>query len=74
MYEHRDRFAAGVMLGVGQVFDIYAGNIRRAPSWMQRTGTEWLYRMCAEPRRLWRRYLVTNTRFVAATVGRMMGR
>ena len=74
MFEHRDRLNSGVMLGVGQVFDIYAGKIRRAPAWMQRTGTEWLYRLCAEPKRLWRRYLVYNTRFLAASLRRSWNR
>jgi N-acetylglucosaminyldiphosphoundecaprenol N-acetyl-beta-D-mannosaminyltransferase len=74
MYEHRDRLHSGVMLGIGQVFDIYAGKIRRAPAWMQRTGIEWFYRLCAEPRRLWRRYLVYNVRFLAASFGRDLAR
>jgi N-acetylglucosaminyldiphosphoundecaprenol N-acetyl-beta-D-mannosaminyltransferase len=74
MFEHCDRFRAGVMLGVGQVFDIYAGKIKRAPRWMQRSGLEWLYRLCSEPRRLWRRYLVYNTRFLFAAIGSEMGR
>jgi N-acetylglucosaminyldiphosphoundecaprenol N-acetyl-beta-D-mannosaminyltransferase len=53
-----------VMLGVGAAFDYHAGTLRRAPHWMQRSGLEWLYRLGQEPRRLSRRYLVTNTRFV----------
>jgi len=68
MREHRDLFQGGVMLGVGQVFDIYAGKIKRAPRWMQRAGLEWFYRLCAEPRRLWRRYFVYNTRFMFETI------
>lgn len=74
MEEHRDRLNTAVMLGVGQVFDIYAGTIKRAPKWMQRSGLEWLYRLCSEPRRLWRRYLVYNTRFVAAAIASAMSR
>ncbi len=54
-----------VMIGVGAAFDFHAGNVKRAPPWMQRIGLEWLHRLLAEPRRLWRRYLVTNTAFVA---------
>jgi len=53
-----------VLIGIGAGFDFYAGSVRRAPSWMQRSGLEWLYRLCVEPRRLWRRYLVTNSLFV----------
>jgi N-acetylglucosaminyldiphosphoundecaprenol N-acetyl-beta-D-mannosaminyltransferase len=49
--------------GVGGSFDVMAGKVRRAPMWMQRCGLEWLYRVVQEPRRLWRRYLVTNLSF-----------
>lgn len=52
-----------VMLGVGAAFDFHAGTVRRAPPWMRRYGLEWLHRLCSEPRRLWRRYLVTNSIF-----------
>lgn len=54
----------GVMLGVGAAFDFHAGTIKRAPQWMQRFGIEWLHRLLSEPRRLWKRYLVTNTKFI----------
>lgn len=54
-----------VMIGVGAAFDYHAGTIRRAPIWMQNAGLEWLYRLCSEPRRLFKRYLVTNTLFIA---------
>lgn len=50
--------------GVGGSFDVMAGKTRRAPRWMQRTGLEWLYRVLQEPRRMWKRYLVTNTIFM----------
>ncbi|MFQ5471935.1 MAG: WecB/TagA/CpsF family glycosyltransferase, partial [Dehalococcoidia bacterium] len=50
--------------GVGGAFDILAGKVRRAPRPVQRLGLEWLYRVVQEPRRMWRRYLVTNTLFV----------
>lgn len=53
-----------VMIGVGAAFDYHAGTICRAPKWMQNAGLEWLYRLASEPRRLWRRYLVTNTIFI----------
>ncbi len=53
-----------VMFGFGAAFDFYAGTIRRAPAWMQHTGFEWLHRLACEPKRLWRRYLVTNTKFI----------
>ena len=54
----------GVMVGVGAAFDYHAGTIQRAPLWMQHAGLEWLHRLLSEPRRLWRRYLVTNSLFI----------
>ena len=62
-HDHRGEINA-VMIGVGVAFDYYAGNVRRAPHWMQRSGLEWAYRLVTEPRRLWRRYLVTNAVFI----------
>lgn len=64
MAHHRGKIQA-VMIGVGAAFDYHAGTIIRAPDWMQRFGLEWMHRLCAEPKRLWRRYLVTNTIFIA---------
>jgi N-acetylglucosaminyldiphosphoundecaprenol N-acetyl-beta-D-mannosaminyltransferase len=63
MAEHRGRVRA-VMLGVGAAFDFHAGRVRQAPRWMQQAGLEWLFRLCMEPRRLWRRYLYHNPRFL----------
>lgn len=63
MHAHRGRINA-VMVGVGAAFDYHAGTIKRAPLWMQRYGLEWFHRLCSEPRRLWKRYLVTNTLFI----------
>ena len=63
MAAHRGRIHA-VMIGVGAAFDYHAGTIQRAPKWMQDAGLEWLHRLASEPRRLWRRYLVTNTLFM----------
>lgn len=53
-----------VMIGVGAAFDYHAGVILRAPLWMQNVGLEWVHRLFSEPKRLWRRYLFTNTKFV----------
>lgn len=61
--EHRGKINAA-MMAVGAAFDYYAGNLARAPRWMQRSGLEWLYRLLQEPRRLFRRYLVTNSLFL----------
>jgi N-acetylglucosaminyldiphosphoundecaprenol N-acetyl-beta-D-mannosaminyltransferase len=63
MIAHREKIHA-VMLGVGAAFDFIAGKKSQAPSWMQRVGLEWLYRLLQEPRRLGRRYLYHNPRFV----------
>lgn len=54
----------GCMLGVGQAFQIHAGDIKRAPRWMQTAGLEWAFRLCTEPTRLWRRYTFTNAYFL----------
>lgn len=64
MAAHLGRLSAPVMLGVGAAFDFHAGTVRRAPLWMQRGGLEWLHRLAAEPRRLWRRYLVVAPKFL----------
>ena len=53
-----------VMIGVGAAFDFISGNKKSAPRWMQKSGFEWIFRLISEPRRLWKRYLVHNTRFV----------
>ena len=63
-YEHRHAIQA-VQLCVGAAFDFHAGAKKMAPAWMQRRGLEWLYRLVQEPGRLWRRYLVTNSHFLA---------
>jgi N-acetylglucosaminyldiphosphoundecaprenol N-acetyl-beta-D-mannosaminyltransferase len=70
MAAHRGRINA-VMVGVGAAFDYHAGTIRRAPPWMRDAGLEWAYRLACEPRRLARRYAVTNSLFLGL-VGREM--
>ncbi|MGB8850928.1 MAG: WecB/TagA/CpsF family glycosyltransferase, partial [Candidatus Acidiferrales bacterium] len=59
MFEHRDNLNVPVMLGVGAAFDMNSGRVKRAPAWMRENGLEWFYRLLSEPRRLWKRYLVT---------------
>ena len=59
MYEQRHKLKVPVMLGVGAAFDMNSGNLQRAPKWMREHGLEWLFRLASEPRRLWRRYLIT---------------
>jgi N-acetylglucosaminyldiphosphoundecaprenol N-acetyl-beta-D-mannosaminyltransferase len=61
---HGPRTGARVAIGVGGSFDVLSGRKRDAPAWMRGRGLEWLYRLWLDPRRLWRRYLVTNTWFV----------
>jgi len=61
---HRERLEVPVIMGVGGSFDVLAGYIRRAPGWMQWAGLEWSWRLVMEPRKLWRRYLTTNSEFV----------
>jgi N-acetylglucosaminyldiphosphoundecaprenol N-acetyl-beta-D-mannosaminyltransferase len=64
MHEMRPRLRAPLLVGVGAAFDFHAGIVSQAPPWMQRNGLEWLYRLSREPRRLWRRYLTQNPRFL----------
>jgi len=71
MAAHRGRVNA-VMIGVGAAFDYHAGTIQRAPLWMQNAGLEWFYRMASEPRRLWRRYLVTNLFFALGAAHQLL--
>jgi N-acetylglucosaminyldiphosphoundecaprenol N-acetyl-beta-D-mannosaminyltransferase len=66
MAEMRPLLRAPLLVGVGAAFDFHAGLVAQAPAWMGRNGLEWLYRLWREPRRLWRRYLLGNPRFVAA--------
>jgi len=63
-YEHRDEIQA-IQVCVGAAFDFHAGKKSIAPAWMQKSGLEWLFRLASEPRRLWRRYLYTNSIFIA---------
>jgi len=58
--------------GVGGSFDVMAGLTRRAPNWMQNCGLEWFYRLIQEPRRMWKRYLVTNTAFIGLSISEIV--
>jgi len=73
MAAHAGRVGAPMLMGVGAAFDFHAGLVPRAPLWMQRTGLEWLHRLLAEPRRLWRRYLVLAPAFVVLMAGQILG-
>lgn len=63
-----------VMIGVGAAFDYHAGVLKRAPRWMQQIGMEWFYRLVQEPKRLFKRYLVTNTLFVVYAIRQLVKR
>ncbi len=73
MAEHWNRLDAGVLIGVGAAFDFHSGRLRQAPLWMQRSGLEWLYRLCQEPRRLAVRYLVYNELFILRAAAQLTG-
>ena len=73
MAAHCGRISA-VMVGVGAAFDYHAGTIKRAPLWWQKNGLEWLYRLYSEPRRLFKRYLVTNTLFILGIARQLLVR
>jgi N-acetylglucosaminyldiphosphoundecaprenol N-acetyl-beta-D-mannosaminyltransferase len=74
MATHLGRVEAPVMIGVGAAFDFLAGTKRQAPLWMQRSGLEWLFRLCSEPRRLWRRYAYIVPGFAILAVGDLVRR
>jgi len=73
MAAHRGK-VQGVMLGVGAAFDFLAGAKPQAPRWMMRIGTEWIFRLVTEPRRLWKRYLKHNPRFVLLFLLQLLGK
>ena len=64
MAQYRQKLDATLLFGVGAAFDFQVGRVRQAPRWMQRSGLEWCFRLCCEPRRLWRRYFRNNPLFV----------
>jgi N-acetylglucosaminyldiphosphoundecaprenol N-acetyl-beta-D-mannosaminyltransferase len=74
MADHLGRIDAPVMVGVGAAFDFLAGTKRQAPEWMRRHALEWLFRLCSEPRRLWRRYAYIVPGFAFLTAGELLRR
>ncbi len=64
IYENYSKLNKGVMIGIGAGFDYFAGNLKHAPHWMKNFSLEWLYRLIQEPKRLWKRYLITNSLFL----------
>lgn len=65
LFKYRDILKnVNLIMGVGGSFDVVAGKTKRAPTWMQKAGLEWFYRFAQEPRRMWKRYLVGNSKFI----------
>jgi N-acetylglucosaminyldiphosphoundecaprenol N-acetyl-beta-D-mannosaminyltransferase len=73
MAAHAATLDTGLLVGVGAAFDFHAGRVRQAPRWIQRSGGEWLFRLCLEPRRLGPRYLKANPRFVLGVFAQLCG-
>jgi N-acetylglucosaminyldiphosphoundecaprenol N-acetyl-beta-D-mannosaminyltransferase len=73
MGEHRARLTAPVLISVGAAFAIHAGVLQQAPYLIQRSGFEWLFRLIVEPRRLWKRYLSNNPKFVLRIAEQRLG-
>ncbi len=73
MAEFLPKLNVTLMAGVGAAFDFHSGRVRQAPRWMQRSGLEWLYRLCSEPRRLARRYFRNNPLFLLNCLGQLTG-
>lgn len=73
MSEHQGRLKAHVLVGVGAAFDFHTGRIAQAPVWMREHGLEWLFRLSREPGRLWRRYFIYGTQFVALVLLESLG-
>ncbi len=64
MVQNRNQINVPVMIGIGAAFDFLSGVKKQAPGWMQRVGLEWFFRLWCEPRRLWKRYLIGNSKFI----------
>jgi len=73
MVEYLPKLDATLMLGVGAAFDFHSGRVKQAPFWMQRSGLEWFYRLCQEPRRLAKRYLKNNPVFAWKILAQLIG-
>jgi N-acetylglucosaminyldiphosphoundecaprenol N-acetyl-beta-D-mannosaminyltransferase len=73
MSQYSGRLDTTLMIGVGAAFDMHTGRIKDAPLWMKGVGLAWFYRLVQEPRRLWRRYLETNPKFVYEILLQILG-
>lgn len=72
MAAHVHRLKANALIGVGAAFDFHSGRKPQAPRWMQRSGLEWLFRLATEPRRLGKRYLINNPKFLWLILGELI--
>jgi N-acetylglucosaminyldiphosphoundecaprenol N-acetyl-beta-D-mannosaminyltransferase len=70
MAEYLDKLPTTIMIGVGAACDILTGRVKDAPRWVKRSGLQWLHRLFQEPKRLWKRYLINNPRFVSKLMQR----
>jgi N-acetylglucosaminyldiphosphoundecaprenol N-acetyl-beta-D-mannosaminyltransferase len=69
LYENKELLKkVNFVMGVGGSFDVVAGRVKRAPLWMQNIGLEWFYRFSQEPRRMWKRYLIGNIKFISLVI------
>lgn len=73
MSAYLERLGVPMMVGVGAAFDMHTGRLTDAPAWVKRLGMQWLYRLIQEPRRLWKRYLVNNPKFLFGITRQMLG-
>jgi N-acetylglucosaminyldiphosphoundecaprenol N-acetyl-beta-D-mannosaminyltransferase len=72
--KHKNRITVPIIKGVGGSFDVLAGTVSRAPKWMQECGLEWLHRVIKEPKRMLKRYLITNSYFLYLTIKYLIAR
>jgi N-acetylglucosaminyldiphosphoundecaprenol N-acetyl-beta-D-mannosaminyltransferase len=74
MYDHGRHLDVNVCVGVGGSFEMVGGVVQRAPRWIQGLGCEWIYRLCREPCRMWRRYLIGNAQFLSIVIHQRLRR
>ena len=68
-----ERLPCKVMIGVGAAFDIHTGHVKDAPKWIKSAGLQWAHRLCQEPGRLWKRYLINNSGFLLRITMQLSG-
>ena len=73
MGRNAGRLDVSVVIGVGGTFNFITGRVKRAPRWVQRSGCEWIYRICQEPGRLWRRYAYGFVKFSWISLRALLG-